>query len=740
MIAEVSGKHKTRIGQRVKPIQKSKKDDASDRLVEYFVVVSTRQCKLDSAHDGSVEMSLPAVADAQTKARLNARRAHMPGEDQVNGNFLRLSSIAGCSTSSTSSTCSSEENGIYLRAYQTKTDDDIAPSSLSLTPLELSPSKTEEFDGCLLEPVISARYPPADRPGQPLNPSLPQFCHPQGTDVLRASTEYKMPKIHYFVLTDSNAGKLFGTCLTFYEEFVPDDQTYHPTGSTKKTLYAPRVLCLLSTWPYLIAFRTYLTQLYRLATTTDLMQAPIERYVLNICEEVPAPQPGSFAVQLSILGSNVRFWAPPAKQPIAYVSLPFKLLFECLDINNLMYTWYSLACERKVLLVSGQMSLLAVCAEILCSLLFPMRWSHLYIPLLPLSLSPMLDAPMPYLCGISRENFECVVGDIGDETVVVDLDRNVITLGPDTPALPPIPHKQRVKLESALQKNVGDVFWSARGMSQDEVSKFRRSGNNPEIKEMHSNARSLWSEKIRATDDAFNLAHAPESTSIQYNEDARVGTNAFGKQSRWDAVQEAFLSFYADTLKNYRKFLPKESNSRINWHGKDSSKLRFHSEQFVLSQRREFQPFLEELVLTQQFDDFITRRMYNSSDEPDVIFFDKTIDAKRNKSILQVKKADTTFLHSANAHRELHQYTAILPNRENIPPNCHATVGSHGHRIYKYPVWPETFDTSMFGSPRPLPKDIAAEFKRTITLSGGRFFVVPRDPFEEYHEENESSS
>jgi len=38
------------------------------------------------------------------------------------------------------------------------------------------------------------------------------------------------------------------------------------------------------------------------------------------------------------------------------------------------------------------------------------------------------------------------------------------------------------------------------------------------------------------------------------------------------------------------------------------------------------------------------------------------------------------------------------------------------------------------------PKGIAAEFKRTITLSGGRFFVVPRDFFEEYHEENESSS
>lgn len=182
--------------------------------------------------------------------------------------------------------------------------------------------------------------------------------------------------------------------------------------------------------------------------------------MLNICEEVPAPQPGEFEVQLSILGSNVRFWAPPANQPIAYVSLPFGTLFECLDLSNVLYTWYSMICERKILFVSDQLSLLTVCAEILCSLLFPVKWSHLYIPLLPRSLGAMLDAPMPFLCGISRENFQYAVGDIGDDVIVVDLDRNMITLGSEPVDLPPLPHKHRLKLENALQSNVvSDVFW-----------------------------------------------------------------------------------------------------------------------------------------------------------------------------------------------------------------------------------------------------------------------------------------
>ncbi len=270
----------------------------------------------------------------------------------------------------------------------------------------------DSVDDFVLEPVITAKYPAVDHSDQPLNPMIPKFCHPQGSDFIVPIQEYKMPKVHHFVLTDSKGGKLYGTCLTVYEEISArseleimsgeyNDFDHSMIGGQERgnqcvnkspnrirsscpekshRYYAPRVLCLLSTWPYLSAFRTYLTQLYKLATATNLMTAPLERYILNICAEVPAPPPGSFEVNLSILDTNIRFWAPPADQPIAYVSLPYGVLFECLDIDNVLFAWYTLACERKLLIVSSQQSLLTVCAEILCSMLFPMKWSHLYIP------------------------------------------------------------------------------------------------------------------------------------------------------------------------------------------------------------------------------------------------------------------------------------------------------------------------------------------------------------------------
>lgn len=604
----------------------------------------------------------------------------------------------------------------------------------------------DDIDDCILEPVITAQYPPVDHPDQPLNPMLTHFCHPQGVENIVPLHEYKMPKIHHFVLTDSKGGKLYGTCLTVYEEFLLDhdgkqknvdcdnisptsiweedqERNYvecsmngsptvmrHRRRPINHTYYAPRVLCLLSTWPYLSAFRTYLTQLYRLATTTTLMTAPLERYILNICEEVPAPPPGSFEVQLSILDTSIRIWAPPADQPIPYVSVYYGVLFECLDIGNVLFAWYTLACERKILLVSSQLSLLTVCAEILCSMLFPMRWSHLYIPVLPRFLTPMLDAPMPYLCGISRENFPHAVGDISDETVVVDLDRNIITMGSQTPDLPILPQRRKMKLEAALEKHAGQVFWKARGLTKDDVENIRAIGDANAMAEMLGRADAVWDEKLCVMDEAFYLAHSPDSMSILYDKDD-TSLDTDRKQSRWDAVQEAFLRFYVAILKDYQKFLPSSTNDLKSWRASMSgtSDLRFLADEFVASQRLDFQPFLEELVSTQQFDDFITRRIYNAGKASDLTFFDQSIDAKKNRSKLRLKKLDTPFLHSANAHRIMKRIDAIEPNRHDLPAD---DVG-----VYVYPTWPESFDDSLFGTPRPIPKIITAEFDRRAALT-----------------------
>jgi hypothetical protein len=195
------------MGRRVGPNQPRKEKNDSRRLVEYFVVVSTRRCKQGANCSQHDFQSLLRGNAAQIKSRQAIRRAHMPGETAT-GNYMRLSSIADCSTISTSSTCGSEETG---SVFDLKKDSEITPSSesvLSLDPLALNvPKSNPDCIDCQLEPFISARYPEFDRPEHPLNPRLPQFCHPEGAEYANPTTFYRLPRVHHFVL-NSNAGSL----------------------------------------------------------------------------------------------------------------------------------------------------------------------------------------------------------------------------------------------------------------------------------------------------------------------------------------------------------------------------------------------------------------------------------------------------------------------------------------------------------------------------------------------------
>ena len=443
---------------------------------------------------------------------------------------------------------------------------------------------------------------------------------------------------------------MYGTCFTKWEptmlaaKKVVKDEQGNITGTTgdeiEREVYLPKCLVLLSSYPYLMAFREYLTQLNRLSRLGE-MTIPLERYIVNFCSELPAPPPGSFEVQTTILDSVIKFWSPPHNQPIGWVSLPFGHLFECLDIDNIILVWHCLVLERQVLLTSTQLSILTISSEIFLSLLFPMKWSHAYIPVLPSFLIPILSAPMPFLCGINKANLADALYDLSSECVLVDLDKNLVTLGPDTEPLPPIPPGQKAALKQQLEDNVGMVFREARCLTKNDDYSDSGAHLPNHIKLM---AEGMWESKLSLFDEAFQLCFTPEearknilngtdNSGMDYsdrdiNDPMRVVSagketdkSASRKQSQWDAVQEAFLDTFVYLLRNFRKHLVFPSKHNEGSYGGAG----FRSKEFLESQRFDMREFLEQLIGTQMFDSFITKRLYGSG-EADVAFFDMAVD------------------------------------------------------------------------------------------------------------------
>ena len=475
------------------------------------------------------------------------------------------------------------------------------------------------------------------------------------------------PQVHYFVTTGGTGNQMYGVCLTTYEPFKIDTKS-----DDDFTIYIPKCLCILSIYPYLVAFREYLTQLERLSRSGE-MQLPVERYITNFCSEVPAPPPGSFEVQTTISDSVIKIWSPPHNLPIAWVSLPFRHLFECLDIENIITTWHILALERQVLFTSTQLTLLTTCCEIMVSLLFPMRWSHAYIPLVPKVLMPILSAPMPFLCGVHKSDLGDALQHLSSECIVVDLDTNQVSLGPTTGHLPSIPFALEKDLLLRLKANVGMVYREARSLRKNDDFSDRGQHLHSHIKVM---ADAMWESKLCLFDEAFHLAFTPEMSRTDYlngndnsgldsSDDPFNSTVPFRvmtakekrnlrKQSRWDAVQETFMGLYVSLLSTYRQclvFPSKDGDSSSSGVSTGSyGGAGFRSSDFVKRQRRDRHDFLKDLLSTQMFDDFITKRLYGSG-AADVVFFDQAIDKYLRNT------TNTSSTSSANAG----------PNDENRP-------------------------------------------------------------------------
>jgi hypothetical protein len=173
---------------------------------------------------------------------------------------------------------------------------------------------------------------------------------------------------------------------------------------------------------------------------------PLERYVVNLCAE--ALSPISSMTQVEVQVRELRLYArkeavnelPGARNTDLYA------LFRCLSIPNIVTLFEYLLSESRIILLSSHTSMLHLASAALVALLYPMKWTGIFVPVLPSRLIQTLEAPVPYICGIERRYESVEFPD--DDYVLVDLDNDSIesTARPTT-----LPRQQRRKLVSLLQ-------------------------------------------------------------------------------------------------------------------------------------------------------------------------------------------------------------------------------------------------------------------------------------------------
>jgi hypothetical protein len=158
---------------------------------------------------------------------------------------------------------------------------------------------------------------------------IEMFSFPSGLALTAGNT---LPKFHSFVHTSESGKRLYGCCLTLYEKItkIQISRIIELSGgdifneSDFKGIYVPKCICIISYWTFIDSFRSFLCELYRLSCTpSDL---PIERYICNFIDDVPAPPAGKININFYICNKNIEFKCPPLNQPTAWGNVPIDYL------------------------------------------------------------------------------------------------------------------------------------------------------------------------------------------------------------------------------------------------------------------------------------------------------------------------------------------------------------------------------------------------------------------------------
>ncbi|XP_036290036.1 DENN domain-containing protein 4C isoform X2 [Pipistrellus kuhlii] len=436
------------------------------------------------------------------------------------------------------------------------------------------------------------RYPEDDYESFPLSESVPLFCLPMGATIecWDPQTKYPLPVFSTFVLTGSSAEKVYGAAIQFYEpyssELLTEKQlmqlgllTPVERKMVSKSINSNKCICLLSHWPFFEAFRKFLMFIYKLSVSGPHL-LPIEKHISHFMQNIPFPSPQRPRILVQLSVHDALILSQPVSTPLPLSGANFSTLLMNLGPENCATLLLFVLLESKILLHSLRPAVLTGVAEAVVAMIFPFQWQCPYIPLCPLSLAAVLNAPVPFIVGVDSRYFD--LHEPPQDVVCIDLDTNMLYISDEKKNMnwKQLPKKPCKNLLSTLKKLY------------------------PQLSSVHQKTQE--GSAIEMTPIEADFSWQKKMTQLEME------------------IQEAFLRFMASILKGYRSYLkpiteaPSKKATAV-----DSL---FDRQGFLKSRDRAYTKFYTFLCKTQIFIRFIEECSFVSDKDTGLAFFDDCIE------------------------------------------------------------------------------------------------------------------
>ena len=315
-------------------------------------------------------------------------------------------------------------------------------------------------------PEILDQYPRNDE----VNNSISMFCFPQGIYFLEKQIA---PSKFNFVLTDETGERTYCSVLIFWEKLneeirrqlepkfeeeieQTEEEIKNNIYKNKKKLkeyYVPKALCILSKFPFFSNNLLFLKYLYKIFTSSST-NIPIERAICGYVDSL-YKQSYDTLIRFNIQNEYLDFYfIPNYGKDWDINDLYLETLFRVLSIDIILTAWQGLLLEKKLFLICSSKETLFHVSYALMTLLFPFKWIHTYIPILPEKLIAFTQSPMPLIFGIP---FPIDLEEIPDDDLCLIINVNKNCLENYKVEIPKLTGKLKMVLEKKI-KNLKEKY------------------------------------------------------------------------------------------------------------------------------------------------------------------------------------------------------------------------------------------------------------------------------------------
>uniref|UniRef100_A0A8C3PZW5 SET binding factor 2 n=2 Tax=Chrysolophus pictus TaxID=9089 RepID=A0A8C3PZW5_CHRPC len=272
---------------------------------------------------------------------------------------------------------------------------------------------------------IIQRFPQKDWEDTPFPQGIELFCQPGGWQL---SKERKQPTFFVVVLTDIDSERHYCSCLTFYEAEINLQGTKETEEEESGLIapaevFAPKSLVLVSRLDYPEIFRACLGLIY--TVYVDSLNVSLEALIANLCSCL-VPASGGSQKLFSLGAGDRQLIQTPLHDSLPVTGTSVALLFQQLGIQNVLSLFCAVLTENKVLFHSASFQRLSDACRALESLMFPLKYSYPYIPILPAQLLEVLSSPTPFIIGV-HSVFRNDIHELLD-VIIADLDGGTIKI------------------------------------------------------------------------------------------------------------------------------------------------------------------------------------------------------------------------------------------------------------------------------------------------------------------------